>query len=561
MPMIPLRNQRRALLGGVDQQSLFIGGERVWQRYVSPDTQRVIVLTDYAGDCDDAAALAIVARAHDEGDINLLGVVITSTVDTSAPGARGNLDAYGLESIPVYAYQGSVGTYNDRYSIQMRDEFGVPDQTRTAYQDDVTGLRTLLAAAPDGSVKLIDIGAPVSTARLLASPADGISPLTGEELVAAKVVGLWAMAGNFPTGASEYNMNRDVASSQAVYANWPTPIYAHGGEVGGTIFTRPAPGTVYGDDPVKTAFDAFQNVYGGSLQNGRRQSWDPATVHHAIYGNQSFYGLSAAGTISIAGDGVSTWTANAAGNRFYVTKVASDAAIAAAMQALIDDFAIIGPSNIVNRFFDLNEGTGSPTQRGGTLTMTRASGATWRTGPVGIAHSGTTSYMTLPSTGLNSNDLLIGAVIRLDKITGTQGIATLRVTAPSGVNQYQFRVNAATLEAVVFTGNTNTATIVTSPSLFVVGEWAMAVTRIADNQTVVRMNGVEVAAATHAIRNKMTPDSPVTIGGRYTGSAYSDLLDGDMTAFGYATDALSTDIAAFETELRAIASAKGITLP
>ena len=160
-------------------------------------------------------------------------------------------------------------------------------------------------------------------------------------------------------------------------------------------------------------------------------------------------------------------------------------------------------------------------------------------------------------TGLNSNDLLIGAVIRLDKITGTQGIATLRVTAPP----YQFRVNAATLEAVVFTGNTNTATIVTSPSLFVVGEWTMAVTRIADNQTVVRMNGVEVAAATHAIRNKMTPDSPVTIGGRYTGSAYSDLLDGDMTAFGYATDALSTDIAAFETELRAIASAKGITLP
>ena len=305
--------------------------------------QRVIILTDYAGDCDDAAAMAIAARAHEQGDVNLLGVVTTSTVATSAPGVRGNLDAYGLQSIPVYAYQGAVGTYNDRYSIQMRDEFGVPGQTRSAYQDDVTGLRTLLAAAPNGSVKLIDIGAPVSTARLLASPADGISPLTGAELVAAKVVGLWAMAGNFPTGVSEYNMNRDVASSQAVYSNWPTPIYAHGGEVGATIFTGPAPGTIYGDDPVKTAFDAFQNVYGGVLQGGRRQSWDPATVHHAIYGNQALYSLSAAGTIAIDGTGVSTWTAGG-GNRQYVIKTATDAEIAASMQALIDDYAIIAPS-------------------------------------------------------------------------------------------------------------------------------------------------------------------------------------------------------------------------
>ena len=528
---------------------------------VDTSAQRVIVLTDYAGDCDDAAAMAIAARAHDQGDINLLGVVATSTVATSAPGVRGQLDAYGMQDIPVYAYQGSVGTYNDRYSIQMRDEFGVPGQTRTAYQDDVTGLRTLLAAAPNGSVKLIDVGAPVSTARLLASPADAISPLTGAELVAVKVIGLWAMAGNFPTGVSEYNMNRDVASSQAVYNSWPTPIYAHGGEVGGTIFTGPAPGTVYGDDPVKTAFDAFRNVYGGSLQSGKRQSWDPATVHHAIYGNQTLYSLSAAGTIAIDGTGVSTWTAGG-GNRQYVTKVASDAAIAASMQALIDDYAVIappGPSNAVNRFFDLNEGTGSPTQRGGTLAMTRASGATWRTDPVGIAHSGTTSHMILPGDGLNADDLLIGAVIRLDKITGTQAIATLRVGT---INQYQFRVNAATLECVVFTGGNNTTTIITSPSLLVVGGWAMATVRMGDRATTIRLNGSEVASASHPIRNKTAPDAiGVTVAGRYTGSVYTDWLDGDMIGFGYATNAALTDIAAFEAELRAMATAKGITLP
>lgn len=358
--------------------------------------QRVIVLTDYAGDCDDAAAMAIAARAHEAGDINLLGVVTTSTVTTSAPGVRGQLDAYGMQSIPVYAYQGSVGTYNDRYSIEMRDEFGVPGQTRTAYQDDVTGLRTLLAAAPNGSVKLIDVGAPVSTARLLASPADGISPLTGAELIAAKVVGLWAMAGNFPTGVSEYNMNRDVASSQAVYSNWPTPIYAHGGEVGATIFTGPAPGTIYGHDPVRTAFDAFQNVYGGILQNGRRQSWDPATVHHAIYGNQALYSLSAPGTIAIDGAGVSTWTAGG-GNRQYVIKTATDAAIAASMQALIDDYAIIVPSPsaavdaailALSPLFLLSAPDGDTipdaTGNGRSATIIGTPGTTIGTGPLGM---------------------------------------------------------------------------------------------------------------------------------------------------------------------------------
>lgn len=365
---------------------------------VAADTsaQRVILVTDYAGDCDDAPAVLLACDAHERGDINLLGVVASSTVATSAPGVYGQLAAYNMTSIPVYAYQGAVGTYNDRYSIQVRDEFGVSGQTRTAYQDDVTGLRTLLAAAPNGSVKLIDIGAPVSTARLLASPADAISPLTGSELIAAKVVGLWAMAGNFPTGVSEYNMNRDVASSQAVYSNWPTPIYAHGGEVGATIFTGPAPGTVYGDDPVKTAFDAFANVYGGTLQSGRRQSWDPATVHHAIYGNQALYSLSAAGTIAIDGTGVSTWTAGG-GNRQYVIKVASDAAIAASMQALIDDYAIIAPSPsaavdaailALSPLFLLSAPDGATipdaTGNGRSATIVGTPGATIVSGPVGM---------------------------------------------------------------------------------------------------------------------------------------------------------------------------------
>ena len=312
--------------------------------------QRVILLTDYAGDCDDTPAVLIAADAHDKGDINLLGIVATSTVATSAPGVYGQLAAYGMTNIPVYAYQGSVGTYNNRISAPVRDRFGVAGQTRTAFTDDVTGLRTMLAAAPDGSVKMIDVGAPVSTSRLLESPADAISPLTGRQLVAAKVVGLWMMAGEFTSTRVEYNADRDVASTQNVYQTWPTPIYAHGAEVGATILTGPMVNANPLIDPVKVAFDAMKAAAPSAIEvylgRDARSSWDPACVHHAIYGNQNLYNLAGAnGTISVSGTGVTSWSATPAGNKSYVGKVATDAVIAAAIQTIIDNTGVLSNPN------------------------------------------------------------------------------------------------------------------------------------------------------------------------------------------------------------------------
>lgn len=308
--------------------------------------QRVILVSDYAGDCDDAPAVLMACDAHARGDISLLGIVASSTVATSAPGIYGQLAAYNMTSIPVYAYQGTIGTYNNRISAPVRDRFGVAGQTRAAFPDDVTGLRTMLAAAPDASVKIIDVGAPISTSRLLDSPADAISPLTGRELVAAKVVGLWMMAGEFTSTRVEYNADRDVASTQNVYQTWPTPIYAHGAEVGGTVLTAPMADANPLIDPVKVAFDAFDAASPSSLQVylGRRArwSWDPICVHHAIYGNQNLYNLAGAnGTISVSSTGVTSWSAIPAGNKSYVGKAASDAAIAAAIQSIIDNTTVM----------------------------------------------------------------------------------------------------------------------------------------------------------------------------------------------------------------------------
>lgn len=47
-------------------------------------------------------------------------------------------------------------------------------------------LRRILAAQPDGSVVFVQVGFSTNPARLLDSPADDVSPLTGRELVAVK---------------------------------------------------------------------------------------------------------------------------------------------------------------------------------------------------------------------------------------------------------------------------------------------------------------------------------------------------------------------------------------
>ena len=60
--------------------------------------------------------------------------------------------------------------------------------------------RTALAAADDGSVEIITIGFLNSIYEVLISPADGISSMTGLELVTAKVSKMWSMGGDWATG-------------------------------------------------------------------------------------------------------------------------------------------------------------------------------------------------------------------------------------------------------------------------------------------------------------------------------------------------------------------------
>jgi inosine-uridine nucleoside N-ribohydrolase len=222
----------------------------------------VIFDTDMWSDIDDAMALAMLHALQDRHEVNLLAVTV-STGETWCASYVDLLDTfYGHPSVAIGLVRNGldveafrkkfpsttwpVTRYTQRLSEERDSEgnFVYPHRLVDGSKapEAVSLLRKTLAAQPDGSVVMIQVGYSTNLARLLDSSADAISDLNGRDLVRRKVRLLSVMAGNFaeasvggkvlPKGSPEFNLLTDVPSAQKVFSNWPTPIVDSGFEVG-----------------------------------------------------------------------------------------------------------------------------------------------------------------------------------------------------------------------------------------------------------------------------------------------------------------------------------------
>ena len=108
-------------------------------------------------------------------------------------------------------------------------------------------------------------------ADLLNSPPDDYSPLSGQQLVAAKVKELVAMGGTWPNikKEGEYNFHMDGAAAHKVVRNWPGKIMFTG--LGKDVMTGArlmAQRT--NEHPVRAFYSKFLEAYKVSA----RSSWD-----------------------------------------------------------------------------------------------------------------------------------------------------------------------------------------------------------------------------------------------------------------------------------------------
>jgi inosine-uridine nucleoside N-ribohydrolase len=294
----------------------------------SRDPLRLIFDTDMGNDVDDAMALAMIHTLESRGVCKLLAVTITKDHPKAGPFVDAINTFYNRGDIPIGVVRGGVTPEPGRFLKLIDDVSRYPHDfsSKAGAPDAVEVLRRTLAAQPDGSVTLVQVGFFTNFARLLASPADAMSPLSGRELIAKKVVQLSVMAGSFQPIKGEkrfleYNVKMDVPAAQRLVKEWPTPIVWSGFEIG---VAAPYPHQSIERDfayvphhPIKDAYYAYEPP------PHDRPTWDLTAVLTLFDRDVRYFTRSAPGRVDVAPDGHTSFRPTPNGRDRFLTMTAT----------------------------------------------------------------------------------------------------------------------------------------------------------------------------------------------------------------------------------------------
>ena len=257
----------------------------------------VILDTDIGPDCDDVGALVCLIDYAKKYGFPILGICNC----TSNKAGTGTIDAVcrhcGIET--PYLGQWSGEGFQDepachKYNDAVAEKFSEAYRNGTLKTaDEVTFYRTLLAGAEDDSVMIITIGMFNDLAALLRSGADEISPLSGMELVKAKVNCLVSMAAILPEGR-ECNVISDYKAAEVVFNEWPTAVYLSDFHIGWKIMTGyehiqdPA---VFEAHPLALAYHLYTRGWTHLPAEGMNSSYDLTAIQFAVEGEGAHYSL------------------------------------------------------------------------------------------------------------------------------------------------------------------------------------------------------------------------------------------------------------------------------
>ena len=288
----------------------------------------VILETDFCGDVDDVAALALLcgeARRH-AGAFRLGGVSCNVETPLAAPAVKAVLAAWGMEDVPVGVTDdppppsGNASPYLAALAASRRGADPAPAcPARELY-------RRIFAEAADGSVDVISIGFFNTLDEVLAEdPA----------LFRRKVRAVWAMAGGFArcAGYAETNIRERPDASRRFLDAWDGPIVFAGFECGETVITDLSG---LPPDCAHPLAEAFRRYCGPGMT---RPSWDPVTVDFAVHGENDCYGLGEPGRVRVAPDLSTPFSPDPAGNARVLRLRAPEETVSARITALLRESA------------------------------------------------------------------------------------------------------------------------------------------------------------------------------------------------------------------------------
>jgi hypothetical protein len=284
--------------------------------------------TDICGDCDDVLALGMIHSLQSRGLCRLLAVTISVDHDLAAPFVNAVNTFYGRGDIPI-GVVGKRGVVEKSKFLSLVDE--KDESGRDRYPHDLTVgrlaksatavLRAALAAQPDQSVSIVQVGFSTNLARLLDSPPDEHSPQDGVELVQRKVQTLSLMAGAFRPiegnhGYVEYNVVKDIPSARALAERWPTPMVYSGFEIG---IALPYPAVSIERDYGYVSHHPLAESYiRRNPPPHNRPTWDLTSVLYAVMGDRGYFDLSPRGIVTLAQNGRTQFRETSQGNHRYL---------------------------------------------------------------------------------------------------------------------------------------------------------------------------------------------------------------------------------------------------
>jgi inosine-uridine nucleoside N-ribohydrolase len=277
---------------------------------------KLIFDTDMGNDVDDVMALCMIHNLQKRGACELLAVTLTKDHPQAAAFTDVVNTFFGAPDTPIGVVRNGAAPEPGKFN-KLADEKNADGSFRYPHKllsgadapEAVGLLRKILAAQPDKSVVLAQVGFFTNFARLLDSKPDDYSPLNGRDLIAKKVKFLSIMAGafqtvNWNTRHLEYNVVKDVPAAQKIAKQWPTPVFWSGFEIGvAAAFPHVS---IEQDLNYVTHHPLKESYYLYMPPPHDRPTWDPTAVLYAIYPDRGYFDLSPPGTVTVE-DNAATW--------------------------------------------------------------------------------------------------------------------------------------------------------------------------------------------------------------------------------------------------------------
>ena len=292
---------------------------------------KIVIDVDLAEDVDDAGALAVLHALADGGEVEILGMLVSSRNEWVGPALDAINTWYGRPDVPIGYQRGHQYGYRNTKDPDREtpSKYAEPvgrafphDLNRSSDAPDAVELcRKLLAAQRDGTVTIVTTGFLSNLRNLLDSRPDASSPLDGEALVSRKVKEWVCMGGifpvgKFPGGGGEYNVMWDTAASVRAINDWPTPIVFSGFEIGARVKVGARLAGTHEANPVRGAYQHYNGLKD-------REAWDQTAVLHAVRGAGKYWTLSAPGVCLMHArvtHGYNEWIPSPAGRHRYLVE-------------------------------------------------------------------------------------------------------------------------------------------------------------------------------------------------------------------------------------------------